>query len=151
MNYCLFKDVLLMWHTHMVSPWKYYEDIARLYGTNSPLLLEDFPLYMVNPNLSISVGYECRSFSFFLPPMYQFSRPYQVSTSSDPPYLSTITFNGNDEVLWNTVVTEGISPYNLTDKDLKVTIKCPWCANINSYWRLVFTFSNLTGRKSCIF
>ncbi|RUO96386.1 hypothetical protein BC936DRAFT_142125 [Jimgerdemannia flammicorona] len=94
-------DVLLMWHTHMVSPWKYYEDIARLYGTQSPLLMEDFPLHM--------------------------------ATSSDN--LSKITWNGNDEVLWNTVVTAGRLPYTLTDKDLKeIAMECPWCTNTCTFW-----------------
>ncbi|RUS22430.1 hypothetical protein BC937DRAFT_89246 [Endogone sp. FLAS-F59071] len=107
-------DVLLIWHAHMISPWKYYEDIARLYGIESPLLHEDFPLHM-------------------------------VSTSSDIPSSSTITFHGNDEVLWNTVVTK--------DKDLKdITIECPWCANkctFSSYKYIAFLKGDIIDPMEC--
>jgi hypothetical protein len=112
-------DVCYIWHSHLLSPLRYYEDLRRIYDPQQKF--PDFPLKRL-ASISFFILQACKTFKN----LYSINK-YDIWESNgghtDPP----------SEKIW---AEETKQPWVLDPNDSSdFKIICPWCkSNVQIPW-----------------
>ncbi|RUS33379.1 hypothetical protein BC938DRAFT_471978 [Jimgerdemannia flammicorona] len=147
-------DVACIWHAHLLSPYRYYEDLLRLYPTSEHMLDYVFPLEkLVRYNIIYTSNIVMQpshwmSATLINPP------PFFCSTVSRPQHkviASGYQIDLPSEITW--LEYTGNEPYVLALNDITtrlVAFSCPWCSKQSEIqwetWARVKTQKGLSFR-----